>query len=81
VLLDSHSDSYKRVKQAYRCCTFAGCEYTGSFKMAEFIVNSIEFLPSKQAVAGSSPVSRSHLYIVSLQAGHKPPGGNQAALW
>jgi hypothetical protein len=41
----------------------------------------VEFLPSKQAVAGSSPVSRSTLCIVSLQAGHKPPGGNQAALW
>ena len=40
----------------------------------------VEFLPSKQAVAGSSPVSRSIMYIVSLQAGEKPPGDNQAVL-
>jgi hypothetical protein len=45
------------------------------------VTQLVEFLPSKQAVAGSSPVSRSPVYIVSLQAGHKPPGGNQAALW
>ncbi len=38
-------------------------------------------LPSKQAVAGSSPVSRSTIYIVSLLAGEKPPGDNQAAIW
>ena len=40
----------------------------------------VEFLPSKQAVAGSSPVSRSFVYIVSLQAGEKPSGDNQAAI-
>ena len=40
----------------------------------------VEFLPSKQAVAGSSPVSRSIVYIVSLQAGEKPLGDNQAVL-
>src|SRR5260221_2149112 len=45
------------------------------------VTQLVEFLPSKQAVAGSSPVSRSQMYIVSLQAGEKPPGGNQAALW
>jgi hypothetical protein len=38
-----------------------------------------EFLPSKQAVAGSSPVSRSTLYIVSLQALLEPLENNQAA--
>src|SRR6266699_3806241 len=38
----------------------------------------VEFLPSKQAVAGSSPVSRSHQYIVSLQALLTPVGNNQA---
>ena len=38
----------------------------------------VEFLPSKQAVAGSSPVSRSTISIVSLLAGDKPPGDNQA---
>jgi hypothetical protein len=35
-------------------------------------------LPSKQAVAGSSPVSRSLIYIISLQADEKQPGDNQA---
>src|SRR5438105_4837935 len=38
----------------------------------------VEFLPSKQAVAGSSPVSRSLQYIVSLQALLTPVGNNQA---
>src|SRR6266566_7138155 len=38
----------------------------------------VEFLPSKQAVAGSSPVSRSSKYIVSLQADFTPVGNNQA---
>src|SRR5947208_11747743 len=38
----------------------------------------VEFLPSKQAVAGSSPVSRSPKYIVSLQALLTPVGNNQA---
>jgi hypothetical protein len=41
---------------------------------------SCDSLPSKQAVVGSSPVSRSTFYIVSLQAGEKPPGDNQAVL-
>ena len=44
------------------------------------VTQLVEFLPSKQAVAGSSPVSRSQIYIVSLQAGEKPPGGNQAVI-
>ncbi len=35
-------------------------------------------LPSKQAVAGSSPVSRSKLYTVSLEADFTPVGNNQA---
>src|SRR2546428_7487257 len=38
----------------------------------------VEFLPSKQAVAGSSPVSRSLRYTVSLQADFTPVGNNQA---
>ena len=38
----------------------------------------VEFLPSKQAVAGSSPVSRSTQETVSLQALLKPVGDNQA---
>ena len=38
----------------------------------------VEFLPSKQAVAGSSPVSRSFQDIVSLQALLTPVGNNQA---
>ena len=42
---------------------------------------SCDHLPSKQAVAGSSPVSRSRIYIVSLLAGEKPPGDNQAVIW
>src|SRR5436853_2625143 len=37
----------------------------------------VEFLPSKQAVAGSSPVSRSKSYTVSLLAHHKPLRGKQ----
>jgi hypothetical protein len=32
----------------------------------------VEFLPSKQAVAGSSPVSRSFLYTVALEVLHRP---------
>jgi hypothetical protein len=42
---------------------------------------SCDRLPSKQAVAGSSPVSRSIIYIVSLLAGEKAPGDNQAVIW
>src|SRR5215471_3888327 len=42
---------------------------------------SCDDLPSKQAVAGSSPVSRSSIYIVSLLAGEKPPGDNRAVIW
>ena len=38
----------------------------------------VEFLPSKQAVAGSSPVSRSLHRTVSLQALLRPIGDNQA---
>ena len=38
----------------------------------------VEFLPSKQAVAGSSPVSRSKLETVSLEEPHKLFDGNQA---
>ncbi len=39
----------------------------------------VEFLPSKQAVAGSSPVSRSTLETVSLLAHYRPLRGKQAA--
>jgi hypothetical protein len=39
----------------------------------------VEFLPSKQAVAGSSPVSRSTEETVSVQALLEPPENNQAA--
>src|SRR5947209_840622 len=42
------------------------------------VTQLVEFLPSKQAVAGSSPVSRSPQYIVSLQALLTPVGNNQA---
>ena len=44
------------------------------------VTQLVEFLPSKQAVAGSSPVSRSKSYTVSLQALLKPSGGNQTAM-
>src|SRR6266567_3097629 len=40
---------------------------------------SCDYLPSKQAVAGSSPVSRSFLYTVSLQALLEPVENNQPA--
>jgi hypothetical protein len=39
----------------------------------------VEFLPSKQAVAGSSPVSRSLHETVSLQALLEPVENNQPA--
>ena len=38
----------------------------------------VEFLPSKQAVAGSSPVSRFHFLIVPLRLGQKPLHTKQA---
>src|SRR2546423_11599300 len=38
----------------------------------------VEFLPSKQAVAGSSTDDRSLRYTVSLQADFTPVGNNQA---
>ena len=40
----------------------------------------VEFLPSKQAVAGSSPVSRSTLYTVSVQARLEAVGDNQTVI-
>ncbi len=52
-----------------------------SFKMFSGSNSVVEFLPSKQAVAGSSPVSRSRIYIVSVLAGQKSPGNNQAVIW
>jgi hypothetical protein len=36
------------------------------------VTQSVEFLPSKQAVAGSSPVSRSPSYTVALEVLHRP---------
>ncbi len=40
----------------------------------------VEFLPSKQAVAGSSPVSRSFPSTVYLDGPGKPPDGKQAVV-
>src|SRR5713226_9200314 len=44
------------------------------------VTQLVEFLPSKQAVAGSSPVSRSHSETVSLLAHQKPLRGKQAVM-
>ena len=40
----------------------------------------VEFLPSKQAVAGSSPVSRFFFKTVSLEALHRPLYDKQAVM-
>ncbi len=40
----------------------------------------VEFLPSKQAVAGSSPVSRSSSLTVALDGPGKPVHGKQAVM-
>ena len=50
-----------------------------SFKMFSGSNSVVEFLPSKQAVAGSSPVSRSKQETVSLQALLAPVENNQPA--
>src|SRR5215472_624123 len=50
------------------------------FKLISGSNSVVEFLPSKQAVAGSSPVSRSKADTVTLKELHRPLQRKQAVM-
>jgi hypothetical protein len=58
----------------------AGLKLTDANKKLCGSNSVVEFLPSKQAVAGSSPVSRSFHETVSLQALLEPVCSNQTVM-